>query len=112
MIKLKEWFNPIWSQPDCGLFSKEEKLDSKQIEYLAPEGAISTIVVIKWSEAIKGSRVKVDVPLCGVLYKEIYGAIVTLSGTHPYAKMNSFTWFKEDNDWTFLGDQYNEEFNN
>ena len=26
--------------------------------------------------------------------------------------MNYFTWSKEDNDWIFLGDQYNEEFNN
>ena len=26
--------------------------------------------------------------------------------------MNYFTWSKEENDWVFLGDQYNEEFNN
>ena len=26
--------------------------------------------------------------------------------------MNSFTWSTEENDWIFLGNQYNENFNN
>ena len=60
----------------------------------APEGAISTMVVIKWSYAIKGPRVKVDGTLCGVLYKEDHGYIVTWSGTDPDSNMNSSTWFK------------------
>ena len=57
----------------------------------APEGAIATMVVIKWSDAIKEPIVKVDVPLCGGLYKEDHGSIVTWSGTNPYAKLNCFT---------------------
>ena len=49
----------------------------------APEGAISTMVVIKWPDVIKGSRVEVDGPLCGVLYKEDRGSIIPWSGTYP-----------------------------
>ena len=37
---------------------------------------------------------------------------VPWSGTDPYAKMNCFTWSKEDNDWIVSGDQYNKEFKN
>ena len=70
------------------------------------------MVVINWSDAIKGPRVKVDGPLCGGLYKEYHGSIITWSGTDPDANMNSFTWSTYDNDWIFLGDQYNEDFNN
>ena len=70
------------------------------------------MVVIRWSDAIKRPKVKVDGPICGELYKEYYGSIVTWSGTDPDDKMNSFTWSKEDNDWIVIGDQYNEEFNN
>ena len=79
---------------------------------MAPEGEISTLVVIKWSYAIKWPRVKVDGPQCGGLYKEDYGYIIPWSGTEPYAKMNFFTWFTEENDWILLGDKYNEYFNN
>ena len=50
------------------------------------------MVVIKWSDAIKGPRVKVDVTLCGVLYKEDNGYIILWSGTEPDSKMNYFTW--------------------
>ena len=39
----------------------------------ASEGEISTMVVIKWSDAIKGPRVKVDGSLYGGLYKEDRG---------------------------------------
>ena len=69
-------------------------------------------MVIKWSDAIKGPKVKVDGPLRGGLYKEDHGHIVTWLGTDPDAKMNSFTWSQEDNYLIFLGDQYNEGFNN
>ena len=69
-------------------------------------------MVIKWSDAIKGTRVKVDGPLCGGLYKEDHGSIITWSGTDPDAKMNSFTWSTEENDWIVLGDQYNGDSNN
>ena len=34
------------------------------------------------------------------------------SGTDPDTKMNSFTWYTEENDWIVLGDQYNEYSNN
>ena len=70
MIKLGEWLSPRGSQPDCGFFSEEEKKESIQIEdsssegaiisNQAPEGDISTMVVIKWSDTIKEQRVKVD----------------------------------------------------
>ena len=70
------------------------------------------MVVINWSDTIKGPRVKVDGPPCGGLYKEDHGYIIPWSGTDPYAKINSFTWSIEENDWIFLGYQYNEDFNN
>ena len=70
------------------------------------------MVVIKWSDAIKGTIDKVDGPLCCGLYKEYHGSIIPWSGTEPDAKMNSFTWSKEENDWIFLGDQYNEDLKN
>ena len=50
------------------------------------------MVVIKWSDAIKEPRVKVDGQLCGGLYKEDNESITNWSGTDPDAKMNSFTW--------------------
>ena len=78
MINFEEWSYPRGSQPDRGFFSEEEKQESKKIEYLAPkgeiisnqapEGEISTMDVIKWSCTIKGTTVKVDVPLCVGLY--------------------------------------------
>ena len=70
------------------------------------------MVVIKWADAIKGLRVKVDGPQCGGLYKENNGSIIPWLGTDPDSKMNSFTWSTEGNDWIFLGAQYNEDFNN
>ena len=93
--------SPREIQHGCGFFSEEEKQESKQIEYSAPEGAItsnqnperaiSTMVVIKCSDEIKWPIVKVDGPLCGGLYKEDHGSIITWSGTDPDARMNSFT---------------------
>ena len=70
------------------------------------------MVVIKWPDVIKGSRVEVYGPLCGVLYKEDRGSIIPWSGTDPDSKINYFTWLTNYNDWTILGDQYNEELNN
>ena len=70
------------------------------------------MVVIKWSDAIKGPRFKVDGPQCGGLYKEDNESIIPWSGTDPDTKMNSFTWSTEENYWIFLGNQYNEDFNN
>ena len=87
-----------------GYFSKEENQESIRIEDLAPEGAIiknqdpfgaiSSMVVIKRSDAIKGPRVKVDGSICGGLYNEYHGYIFTWSRADPYFKMNSFTWSK------------------
>ena len=86
LINLDDLFSPIGSQPDCSLLSEEEEIESTQIEYSAPEGAIlinqdpegeiSTMPVMKWSYTIKGPKIKVDGPLCGVLYKENHGSIV------------------------------------
>ena len=97
--------SPRGSQSVHGFFSEEEKQESTQIEYSAPEGsrisnqalegAIFTMVVIKWSYAIKEPRVKVDGRQCGGLYKEDNGSIIPWSGTDPDSKMNSFTWSKE-----------------
>ena len=70
------------------------------------------MVVIKCSDAIKEPRFKVDGPQYGGLYKEHNGSIIPWSGTDPDAKMNCFTWSTEENDWIFLGNQYNEDFNN
>ena len=70
------------------------------------------MVVIKWSDAIKGPRVKVDGPECGGLYKEDHGYIIPWSGTDPDAKTNYFTYSKDNNDWIVLGYHYNEECNN
>ena len=67
---------------------------------------------IKWLNAIKGPRLKVDNLLYGGLYKEYHGSIVPWSGIDPNSKMNLFTWSKEENNFIVLGDQYNEEFKN
>ena len=111
---LEEWLSQRGSQYVHGFFSEEEKQESIRIEdsapegarisNQAPEGAIFTMVVIKWSNAIKEPRVKVDGPQCGGLYKEYHGYIIHWSGTDLDAKMNSFTWFIEENDWIILGD--------
>ena len=75
---LEEWLSPIGSQSIHGFFSEEEKQESIQTEdsvpegarisNQAPDGAISIMVVIKWSDAIKGPIVKVDGPKCVGLY--------------------------------------------
>ena len=76
---LEQWLSPIGIQPECGLFSEKQTQQSTQIEGASqegakisnqdPEGAMSTMVVLKCSDAIKVTRVKVDGPLGGVLYK-------------------------------------------
>ena len=122
MINLEECLSPRGSQTDCSFFSEEEKQESKQMEDSTPEGAIIinqalegemyTVVVIKLSDEINGPIVKVDGPLCGVLYKEDHGSIVPYSETDPYDNLNCFNWSKYDNDWIVQGDQYNEYFKN
>ena len=101
--------SPRWSQPDRSLFSEEENQESIHIEGSAPEGAIisnqapkgeiSTTMVIKWSDAIKESIVKLDGPLCDILYKEYHESIVPWSGTDPDSKLNCLNCSKEENDW-------------
>ena len=76
---LDEWLYPRGSQHDRIFFSEEEKQEYKQIEDSSPEGAttsnqdpegeISTMVVIKWSDAIKRPIIKVEGPLCGGFIK-------------------------------------------
>ena len=65
------------------------------------------MVVVKWSDKVEGSGDDIDQPLCGGLYKEEKD-IVPWSGTDPDAKMNCFTWSKENNDWIVPEDQYDE----
>ena len=66
------------------------------------------MVVIKWSDKVKGSGDDIDQHLCGGLYKEGEDSLVTWSGTDTDAKMNCFTWSKENNDWIVPEDQYDE----
>ena len=66
--------SPRGSQSVHGFFFEEDKQESIRIEDTAtkgariinqaPEGEIYTMVVIKWSDAIKGPIVKVVGPLC------------------------------------------------
>ena len=119
--ELEEWLSPRGSQSVHGFFSEEEKQQSIETEDSAPEGEIIrnqapegetyTMVVVKWSEKVEGYGYDIDSPMCGGLYKEETD-IVPWSGTDPDAKMNCFTWSKEDNDWIVSGDQYNEEYKN
>ena len=98
----EDWLSPRGSQYVHGFFSEEYKKESIRIEYLDPEGSISTMVVIKWSDAIRWPRVKIDGPQCGGLYKEDHESIIPWSGTDPDSKMNYFTWSTEENDWIVL----------
>ena len=61
---------------------------------------------------MEGSGDNIYSLLCGGLYKEEDDSLVPWSGIYPDAKMNCFTWSKDDNDWIVTGDQYNEEFKN
>ena len=40
------------------------------MEDSAPDGKISTMVVVKWSDKVEGSGDNIDSLLCGGLYKE------------------------------------------
>ena len=70
------------------------------------------MVVIKWSEKVEGSGENIYSPLCSGLNKEEDDSLVPWSGTDPDAKMNGFTWSKENNDCIALEDQYDDEFKN
>ena len=70
------------------------------------------MVVVEWSEKVEGSGENIYSPLCNGSYKEEDGFLVPWSGTDPYAKMNWFTWSKEENDWIVTGYQYNKEVKN
>ena len=90
-----------------------------QIEYLAPDEAIisnqapeveiSTMLVIKWSNKMEGSGDNIYAILCGGLYKDRDDCLVLWSLKNSDAKMNCFTWSKDENDWIVPGDPYNEE---
>ena len=56
------------------------------------------MVVVKLSENVEISGDNLDSPLCGGLYKEEENSLFPWSGTDPDAKINCFTWSKEDND--------------
>ena len=119
---LEEQLSPRGSQTNRVFFSEEDKKESTRIEYSAPEVSIisnqspergpSTMVVVKQSDKVEGSGENIDAPLCRGLYKEEDNSLVPWSGTDPDARMNCFTWYKEDNDWIVPGDQYNEKLNN
>ena len=66
------------------------------------------MVVIKFSEKVEGSGDNIYSPLCSVLYKEEGGPLVLWSVIDSDAKMNCFTWSKENNDWIVPEDQYDE----
>ena len=72
--------SPRGSQYVHGFFSSDDKQESIRIEHSAPDGAIisnqtleggtSTMVVVKWSEKVKGYGDNIDSPLYGGLYRE------------------------------------------
>ena len=74
-LYLEEWLSPRGNQTYQGLLPEEEKQESIRIEGLdpegeiisnqAPEGEISTTVVVKWSDKVKGLGENIDAPLCG-----------------------------------------------
>ena len=74
---LEKWLFPRGILPDRGFFSEEENQESIQIEYSAPEwtiisnqapeGEISAMVVIKWSDNVEGYGDNIDAPLYGGL---------------------------------------------
>ena len=52
------------------------------------EISINNMVVVKGPDKVEGSGDNIDSPLCGRLYKEKDGYIVTWSVTYPDAKIN------------------------
>ena len=101
---MEEWLSPVGSKYVFRFFSEEDKQESIQIEYLAPEGVIITnqalegvtytMVVVKWSDKVEGFGYHIYSPLCSGLYKEEYDSLVSWSGTDPDSKINFFTWSK------------------
>ena len=73
-------------------------------EVLGWTPSISTMVVLKRSDDLEGKRVKLYGLLCGELYKEDDGFIVTGSVTDPDSNTNFFTWPRKDYDWVVSGD--------
>ena len=67
-------------------------------------------MALKRPESVEGTRVKLEGPLFGRLYKEEYRYIGNWSGRDPNAKMNCFTCSRKDNDWVVPGYQYNNKF--
>ena len=67
------------------------------------------MIVIKRADKVEGSGDNIDSPMCGGLYKEEEDSLVPWSVTDPDAKMNCFTWSKENNDWIVPEDQYDDE---
>ena len=65
------------------------------------------MVLVKCSENLKVSVDNIYSPLCGGLYKEEEYFLVPWSETDPDAKMNCFTWYKDNNDWIVPRYQYN-----
>ena len=86
-----------------GLAKKGDTIRKK-----VPEGAISTMLVLKWSYLIEGPRSKVYGPMRGGLYKKDPGSIVPWSGTHPDTKFSCFTWSKDEIYLIVPGYHYNE----
>ena len=115
---LEECLSPRGSQSVHGFFTEEKKQEYIRMEDLAPEVEMigneapeeeaSKMVVIKWPDKVEGSGDNIDSPLCSGLYKEDEDSVVPWSGTDPDAKMNCFSWSKENDDWIVPEDQYNE----
>ena len=61
---------------------------------------------------MEGSEGNIYSSLCGVLCKEGENSLVPWSVTDPDAKINCFTWYKDNNDWIVPEDQYDEVFKN
>ena len=70
------------------------------------------MAVTKCSKNVEGSGDNIDSPLCGGLYREEEDFLVPWSGIYPDSNMNGFNCSKENNDWIFPEDQYDEEFKN
>ena len=66
------------------------------------------MVFVKWSDNVEGSGDNIYSPLCGGLYKEEEYYLVPWSGIDPDAKMNCFTWYKQNNDCIVPEDQHDE----
>ena len=106
---LEEWLSPRGSQSVHSFLYGKDKQDYIWIEYLAtegaiiinqaPEGGISTMVVVKFSNKAEGSGYNIESPLCSGFYKEEDDYLVPWLGTDTYSKMSYFTWSKEDNYW-------------